>query len=126
MPSTRRRSIVRRLPLQASVSPKRRPIHDANKLQINPLPILFNNSFQYWSVLDLEFTDLPLHNLLSRHRRSRRRLHPYYPSASRVLIQSPHFKLLMKQAPSEFGLRSLRLASAPERTRARRRSLQLP
>ena len=110
-------------PPQASTDTRRQQTPDQSPADF------FKKSLQYWSVLDLESTDLPLHNLLSRRirrRRSRRRLHSHYPSASRVVIQSPHFRLLMKQAPSEFGLRFLRLASAPERTRARRRSLQLP
>ena len=96
---------------------------------MNPLLILSNMFLQFSVVSGLIFTSSPFSSLRrrrnSRHLRRRRRLSHFW-SVSGVETCTPFLKLLMTQASPVFGLRFLRLASAPEQTRTRLRSKQRP
>ena len=109
--------------------PQRRPIHNSTQSLNNSLMVLSNNLRLSSAVSVSASLNFPLKQLLNRRinrcrRRHHQHLHPR--SVSRVVIRTPFGKLLTTQASSVFGLRFLRLASALERTRIRRRSQLQP
>ena len=122
--SRRHHSIVRRRQL-CPVHPLRRPARDANKPS-NNLMLILSIKFLLFSAVMVSTLPNSLFCKLCRRRINRRRRHHHSHlhsrSVSRVEIRTPSRKLLKTQASSVFGLRFLRLASAPERTRTRRRS----
>ena len=96
---------------------------------MNPLLILLSRSLPFSVVSGSVFTSSPLRNYHKRcisRRRRHRYPHSHFRSVSGVETRAQHLKLLKTQASMVFGIRFLRLASAPEWTQNRRRSQQWP